>query len=107
GMSRAGIACFSNLDYGLLRYRKQHLMDRLASRMPVLYVNPPRAIKSRDLFTAVRWTHPLEGLTVFEPPVLPGVRTRPRLQRLNCRLIASRLSGWRAEHDPFVLWIYS
>src|SRR5690606_4854122 len=23
------------------------------------------------------------------------------------RLIASRLSGWRAEHDPFVLWIYS
>ncbi len=106
-MTRSGIACFSNLDYGLLRYRKQHLMDRLASRLPVLYVNPPRAIKSRDLFTAVRWTHPLEGLTVFEPPVLPGVRTRPRLQRLNYRLIASRLAGWRAEHDPFVLWIYS
>ncbi|HEX7085347.1 MAG TPA: glycosyltransferase [Vicinamibacterales bacterium] len=106
-MSRPGIACFSNLDYGLLRYRKQHLMDRLASRLPVLYVNPPRAIKSRDLLTAVRWRQPIEGLTVFEPPVLPGVRTRPRLQRLNYRLIASRLAGWCARHDPFVLWIYS
>lgn len=106
-MTRPGIACFSNLDYGLLRYRKQHLMERMAVRMPVLYVNPPRAIKSRDLFRAVRWTHPRENLTVFEPPVLPGVRTRPGLQRLNYRLIASRLDRWVARHDPLVLWIYS
>lgn len=107
-MSRSpAVLCFSNLDWTVLRYRKQHLMEKLSARMPVAYVNPPRAIKWRDLTRTRRWTHPLDNLAVFEPPVLPGVRTRPRLQQLNYRLISACLSRWRSRHNPVVLWLYS
>lgn len=107
GLNDAAILCLSNLDWGVLRYRKQHLMERLSERVPVAYVNPPRAIKSRDLFTATRWRHPLPGLSVYEPPVLPGIRNSPALKSLNYRLISGRLRAWRRHERPLVLWIYS
>lgn len=107
GLNGAPILCLSNLDWGVLRYRKQHLMERLSERAPVAYVNPPRAIKSRDLFATTRWRQPLPGLSVYEPPVLPGIRNSPALKSLNYRLIANRLRAWRRDGQPLVLWIYS
>jgi glycosyltransferase involved in cell wall biosynthesis len=104
------ILCLSNLDWGVLRYRKQHLMERMSTRMPVAYVNPPRAIKSRALFTATRWRQPMPGLSVFEPPVLPGIRRSPAMKALTYRLIARQLRQWLRRHrprQPLVLWLYS
>lgn len=99
------IVCFSNLDWGYLRYRKQHLMARLARSGPVVYVNPPRAVKWRAPWRAGVST-PQANLRVVEPLVLPGVRRSPRVKAANDRLIAStlkRIGGGR----PDVLWIYS
>ena len=46
--SRPVIVCLSSADWGFLRYRKQQLMERLSCHADVVYVNPPRAMKSRE-----------------------------------------------------------
>jgi UDP-galactopyranose mutase len=101
------VVCFSNLDWGYLRYRKQHLMERIARRTPVIYVNPPRAYK---------WRHPRRwgavaaaapGLRVYEPPVLPGMRESTRVRDLNYRMMAAALVRLLRPHTHPVLWIYS
>jgi UDP-galactopyranose mutase len=98
------IVCLSNSDWGLLRYRKQHLMERLSTRARVVYVNPPRAVKARSLLQRHRTRRAGDRLWVYEPPVLPGAR-RPSIKSINYRLIARRLARWRTA--PFVLWVYS
>ena len=101
------VVCFSNLDWGYLRYRKQHLMARLGRRCPVVYVNPPRAAKWRHLGRAQRFSTPEPGVLVFEPPVLPGIRRHATLREWNYRVIA-RMIRARLEVDRRrVVWLYS
>jgi len=102
----APVVCFSNLDWDYLRYRKQHLMERIGRATPVIYVNPPRALK---------WKHPGQwgtvtdvapGVRVYEPPVFPGIRWSP-LKAVNYRVIAAALRGMLPEGAKPILWIYS
>jgi glycosyltransferase involved in cell wall biosynthesis len=105
--SRRSIVCFSNLDWDFLRYRKQHLMSRLARWFDVVYVNPPRAIKAR---TPGRWNRvysPEEHLWVLDPLVLPGVRYAPAIKRLNDRLIARAIARIPRSEGAPIAWAYS
>lgn len=102
-----GIICFSNLDWGFLRYRKQHLMERVATLMPVVYVNPPRAVKWRR---PEHWSRDrrLSGtLSVHDPIVLPGIRRWSGARRLNQALIARALASDRSRFHPLIVWLYS
>jgi UDP-galactopyranose mutase len=101
------IVCFSNLDWGYLRYRKQHLMERMARRTPVIYVNPARACKWRHMRQWGSVTAGAPGVRVYEPPVLPGIRQSDRLRRLNYRLIAAAVVRLLGPHTRPVVWIYS
>jgi glycosyltransferase involved in cell wall biosynthesis len=101
------VVCFSNLDWNYLRYRKQHVMERIARGTPVIYVNPPRAGKWRR---PQRWgavTTPGRGLRVYEPPVLPGIRASERIRSLNYELIAAAIRRMMRPETRPVLWIYS
>ena len=101
------VVCFSNLDWSYLRYRKQHLMERIARHTPVVYVNPPRAHKWRH---PERWgaiTTPGAGVRVYEPPVFPGIRASERIRHLNYRVIAAALDRMMGPDTRPVLWIYS
>jgi UDP-galactopyranose mutase len=101
------IVCFSNLDWGYLRYRKQHLMERMARHTPVIYVNPPRAMKWRN---PERWGEATalgDRLTVYEPAVLPGIRRSAQLRHLNYQMIAADLRRLLPSGARPVLWIYS
>jgi UDP-galactopyranose mutase len=104
---RAPLVCFSNLDWGYLRYRKQHLMCRLARARRVVYVNPPRAAKWRLPHRWHRLT-PIDGnLEIYDPLVLPGRRRSAFVTGLNDRLIAAGIRRRSRLDAPFVLWIYS
>jgi UDP-galactopyranose mutase len=101
------VVCFSNLDWGYLRYRKQHLMERIGPVMPVVYVNPPRAMKWRR---PSRWGAvgaPVPGVRVYEPPVFPGIRRSGVLKELNYRVIARGVRTLLRGAAPPLLWIYS
>jgi UDP-galactopyranose mutase len=104
---RPSLVCFSNLDWHYLRYRKQHLMARLARRFDVVYVNPPRASKSR----APREWNTVEqigaSLWVLEPIVLPGVRRSAAIKRVNDRLIVSAIRKLPISHAAPIAWAYS
>jgi glycosyltransferase involved in cell wall biosynthesis len=101
------IICFSNLDWGCLRYRKQHLMSRLAAHLDVVYVNPPRAMKWKQVSIWNRLTRKGPNLWVFDPIVLPGIRNSPRLKDLNYRLIARALKKFTTGGRRAAVWIYS
>lgn len=101
------IVCFSNLDWGYLKYRKQHLMERLGPHFPVVYVNPARAAKARRPSTWHRTTSPAPGVTVYEPAVLPGVRRVPAMKRATDRLIAAALDRLPVLRAPRIAWVYS
>jgi L-malate glycosyltransferase len=104
---RPWIACLSNTDWGVLRYRKQHLMERLAASVEVLYVNPPRAVKWKQLGHGPRVRQVGPGIRVFEPPVLPGIRTRPALKQANYAWMADRIRRMAPSGVPMILWVYS
>ena len=103
---RPAIACLSNLDWGFLRYRKQHLMERLSQRADVIYVDPPRAVKSREWPFRRRTSHVAPNLWVHQPFVMPGMRDSAVARQITYRWLASRLGRWR-RGGPFVLWLYS
>ena len=99
------IVCFSNLDWDHLRYRKQHVMERLSAVLPVLYVNPPRAVKWRR---PGRWNRERSvgpNLRVHDPIVLPGVRRWDRLREVGYDLIARRLEQRPTRRT--IVWLYS
>jgi len=101
------IVCFSNLDWDYLRYRKQHLMERIARTTPVVYVNPPRALKWKQ---PSRWgavTEVAPGVRVYEPPVFPGIRHGSWLKAVNYRVIAAALRDLLPPGTKPLLWIYS
>lgn len=105
--NRPLIICFSNLDWGYLRYRKQHLMSRLAAHFNVVYVNPPRAIKWKQFSSWNRLTEAGPHLWIFDPIVLPGIRNSPRLKDLNYKLIGQALKKFLARGRQAAVWIYS
>ncbi len=105
--AEVGIICFSNLDWGFLRYRKQHLMERLATRMPVVYVNPPRATKWRRPDRWGQERRVSQSLSVHDPIVLPGIRNWSGARRINHALIARALSSHRSRLCPLIAWVYS
>lgn len=99
------IVCFSNIDWGFLRYRKQHLMRQLARSHHVVYVNPPRARKASAPFSWNRLRMVDHHLSVYEPPVLPtgrmtGASTAWSVSRL--RRVLRRLDS-----PPVISWCYS
>jgi UDP-galactopyranose mutase len=103
----ASIVCFSNLDWGYLKYRKQHLMERLAPFHPVVYVNPPRAVKARAPRQWHRVSTPAPGVLVYEPPVFPGVRHSRAIKHANDRVIAAALNRLPALRGERIAWVYS
>src|SRR5262245_32091308 len=89
--------CLSNTEWGFLRYRKQHLMERLSRYADVVYVNPPRAMKSSDWpFRRRTWT-PSDRLKVHDPFVMPGMRRWSLSRRLTYGWLAARLNVWCAQ----------
>jgi len=106
GSSRPLIVCLSSTDWGFLRYRKQQLMERLSRQADVVYVNPPRAMKSREwpFRPRTRWLSP--SLWVHEPFVMPGMRASAIARQITYRWLALRPAAWR-KNRPFVLWLYS
>jgi UDP-galactopyranose mutase len=101
------VFCFSNLDWGYLRYRKQHLMERLAEYIKVVYINPPRAMKWRKPVCWNRTVQLGKRLWIHDPIVLPGIRTSGFLRMANYRLIARSLRRFREENSHAAAWIYS
>ena len=101
------IACFSNLDWDYLRYRKQHLMERIGKRAPVVYVNPPRALKWRHPSLWGTVTSVAPGVRVYDPPVFPGIRRSRAIRDLNYRVIAAALRRLLPPGVNPALWIYS
>lgn len=101
------VVCFSNLDWGYLRYRKQHLMERIARHTPVIYVDPPRALKWRSPQRWGRITDIRPGLRVLEPPVFPGIRGWTGLRHLNYRVIAALVRRMLPVGTRPILWVYS
>jgi UDP-galactopyranose mutase len=101
------IVCLSNLDWGYLRYRKQHLMERLARRLDVVYVNPPRAVKARQWPFRRRTTQVTSSLWVHEPFVMPAMIRSGTAKRITYEWLTYRLKPWKRRARPFVLWLYS
>lgn len=100
------IVCLSSTDWGFLRYRKQHLMERLSERTDVVYVNPPRAIKGREWPFRRRTRQVSKTLRVHEPFVMPGIRRSGLARQLTYRWLAARLERWRRGRSC-ILWLYS
>jgi UDP-galactopyranose mutase len=89
-----------------MRYRKQHLMERLSRRTDVMYVNPPRALKAREWPFRRRTRRVAPGLWVHEPFVMPGMRRRAGARHVTYRWLAGRLQRW-CRYRPMILWLYS
>ncbi|HLG55908.1 MAG TPA: glycosyltransferase [Vicinamibacterales bacterium] len=104
--ARPLIVCLSNTDWGFLRYRKQHLMERLSQHVDVVYVNPPRALKAREWPFRTRTRQLSPSLWVHEPFVMPGIRRFGLAKWITYGWIARRLAAWRSNR-PVVLWLYS
>ena len=104
--NRPVIVCLSSTDWGFLRYRKQQLMERLSRHADVVYVNPPRAMKSREYPFRPRTTQLSPSLWVHEPFVMPGMRNSALARQITYRWLATRLAAWR-QGRQFVLWLYS
>lgn len=104
--TRPVIVCLSSTDWGFLRYRKQHLMERLARYADVVYVNPPRAMKAREWPFRARTRQLSPTLWVHEPFVMPGMRVSAIARQITYRWLAARLGSWRNERQV-VLWLYS
>ncbi len=100
------IVCLSSTDWSFLRYRKQHLMERLSQRADVVYVNPPRAIKAKEWPLRRRTQQLSPRLWVHEPFVMPGVRQSSIAKRITYGWLAARLARWRRGRQC-VLWLYS
>jgi UDP-galactopyranose mutase len=103
---RPVIVCLSSTDWGFLRYRKQQLMERLSRHADVVYVNPPRALKSRQWPFRPRTRQVSPSLWVHEPFVMPGMRRSAIARQVTYRWLAARLATWR-QGRQFVLWLYS
>ena len=101
------VVCFSNLDWGYLRYRKQHLMERIARSTDVVFVNPPRALKWRRPWTWGVTPNVRPRLQVFEPPVLPGMRRFAAIKEATYRIVAARLRAMLPRDARPIVWIYS
>ncbi len=101
------VICLSNLDWGFLRYRKQHLMERLAGYLDVVYVNPPRAVKARQWPLRRRTRQLARSLWIHEPFVAPGMRRSVLAKQVSYLWLAHRLKPWRQKAHPLVLWLYS
>lgn len=104
--NRPVVVCLSSTDWGFLRYRKQHLMERLARQADVVYVNPPRAVKSREWPFRARTRQLSPSLWVHEPFVMPGMRISAIARQITYRWLAARLVSWRKDRHV-VLWLYS
>ena len=104
--NRPVILCLSSTDWGFLRYRKQQLMERLSRHADVGYVNPPRAMKSREWPCRERTRQLSPSLWVHEPFVMPGMRISAIARQLTYRWLATRLAAWRKDRQT-VLWLYS
>jgi glycosyltransferase involved in cell wall biosynthesis len=105
--NRPVIVCLSSTDWGFLRYRKQQLMERLSRHaVDVVYVNPPRAMKSSEYPFRPRTTQVSSSLWVHEPFVMPGMRSSAVARQITYRWLAARLASWR-QNRQFVLWLYS
>ena len=96
--NRPVILCLSSTDWGFLRYRKQQLMERLSRHADVVYVNPPRAMKSREWPCRERTRQLSPSLWVHEPFVMPGMRISAIARQLTYRWLATRLAA-RIGHD--------
>ena len=70
------------------------------------YVNPPRAMKSREWPFRERTRQLSPSLWVHEPFVMPGMRNFAIARQMTYGWLAARLGGWR-KGRPFVLWLYS
>jgi len=104
--NRPVIVCLSSTDWGFLRYRKQQLMQRLSRHADVVYVNPPRAMKSREWPFRTRTRQLSSSLWVHEPFVMAGMRMSAIARRMTYAWLAARLAAWRTDRQ-FVLWLYS
>jgi glycosyltransferase involved in cell wall biosynthesis len=104
--NRPVVVCLSSTDWGFLRYRKQHLMQRLARHADVVYVNPPRAMKSREWPFRERTRQLSPSLWVHEPFVMPGMRISAVARQITYGWLAARLASWRKDRQ-LVLWLYS
>ncbi len=105
--SHPTIICLSNLDWGYLRYRKQHLMERLACHLDVVYVNPPRAVKGGRWPFHRRTRQITPSLWVHEPFVMPAMVRSAAAKRFTYEWLARRLKPWKRCAHPLVLWLYS
>ena len=81
-------------------------MERLSRYVDVVYVNPPRAMKSSEWPFRRRTRTLSDRLTVHEPFVMPGMRRWPVCRRATYGWLAARLHRWCAEREV-VLWLYS
>jgi glycosyltransferase involved in cell wall biosynthesis len=118
-----GIVCVSTADYDAqLWTNKQHLMSRLATEVPVVYVESlgmrhPR-LTQRDLQRVrrrLRSTPPVESsavcdgqrLQVLSPLVIPWHGSR-QMRRVNHLLLTAQLrSSVEALPSPRLLWTYA
>lgn len=100
------IVCLSSTDWGFLRYRKQHLMERLSRHTAVVYVNPPRAVRAREWPFRLRTRQLSPTLLVHEPFVMPGMKRSSLARQITYRWLAARVEQWR-QHRECVLWLYS
>ena len=100
------IVCLSSTDWSFLRYRKQHLMERLSQRADVVYVNPPRAVKAQEWPFRQRTRQLSSRLWVHEPFVMPGMRRSSIAKHITYGWLAARLEQWRRGRQC-VLWLYS
>ena len=99
------IVCLSSTDWSFLRYRKQHLMERLSQRADVVYVNPPRAVKAQEWPFRQRTRQLSSRLWVHEPFVMPGMRRSSIAKHITYGWLAARLEQWRRGRQC-VLWLY-
>ena len=100
------IVCLSSTDWGFLRYRKQHLMERLSRHTTVVYVNPPRAVRAQEWPFRRRTRRLSPTLWVHEPFVMPGMRRSSLAKQITYGWLAARLEQWR-HNRQCVLWLYS
>ena len=100
------LVCLSSTDWAFLRYRKQHLMERLSRHTTVVYVNPPRAIRAREWPFRRRTQRLSPTLWIHEPFVMPGMRRSALAKHITYGWLAARLKQWRRDRQC-VLWLYS
>jgi glycosyltransferase involved in cell wall biosynthesis len=100
------IVCLSSTDWGSVRHRERHLMERLSRHTTVVFVNPPRAVRSRE-WPFRRRTHQVSStLWVHEPFVMPGTQRSSLASEITYGWLAARLEQWRHQRQC-VLWLCS